>query len=187
MQSQKTPIPPEKSTTLTLNCSKRKLQGSPHHDVVSDLCFSAASHGAAHGSLPGPTCAARPQLALVITGLREANGAREASGWAPLLAHTHTHTRFSFPQTRTAVEAESGSSLCAAQVWEHARIQCVCPDQFVKSQIRHFVRTSPRHHFFHKRNSAAGWEGAQRRTVSREAWEKRRQWQGAAPGRPHQA
>lgn len=120
------------------------------------MCFSAASQGAAHGSPPSPTRAAGLQLALVITGLREANGAQEASGWAPLLAHTHTHTRFCFPQTRTKVEAKSGGSPCAAQVWEHARMQRVCPDQFVTLKLGILSGLPPQHHFLLKKGVGLG-------------------------------
>lgn len=122
--------------------------------MSSHFCFSAASQGAAHGSPPSPTRVAGSQLALVITGLQEANGAQEASGWAPLLAHTYT--RFCFPQTCTKVEAKSGGSPCAAQVWEHARMQRVCPDQFVTPKLGILSGLPPSTTFSLKR--ASDWD-----------------------------
>lgn len=75
---------------------------------------------------------------------------------SPPCTHTHTHTRFCFPQTCTKVEAKSGGSPCAAQVWEHARMQRVCPDQFVTPKLGILSGLPPSTTFSLKR--ASDWD-----------------------------
>lgn len=75
---------------------------------------------------------------------------------SPPCTHTHTHTHFCSPQTCTKVEAKSGGSPCAAQVWEHARMQRVCPDQFVTLKLGILSGLPPQHHFLLKKGVGLG-------------------------------